>query len=72
MSKIKRFNVEIPDDLHTKVKAKCAEEGITITEFLHKAAESFIAKPVKRAHMAINPLMTEIQKTATELRDQNA
>ncbi len=67
----KRVNVEMQEDLHAKVKARCAEEGITITEFLNRAAEDFVGpRPVKRAHMVTTPksLIDEIDKDSNQLR----
>ena len=33
------INIEIPDDLHKKVKIQCAIEEITLKEFVIKAIE---------------------------------
>jgi len=33
------INIEIPDDLHKKVKIQCAIEEITLKEFVIKAVE---------------------------------
>jgi len=38
------INIEIPDDLHKKVKIQCAIEEITLKEFVIKSVEEKINK----------------------------
>jgi predicted HicB family RNase H-like nuclease len=38
------INIEIPDDLHKKVKIKCATDEITLKEFVVKAVEERLKK----------------------------
>lgn len=34
-----RVNIEIPDEVHKKVKVACAVSSITLIEFVNKAVE---------------------------------
>jgi len=38
------INIEIPDDLHKKIKIQCAVEEMTLKEYIIKALESKIKK----------------------------
>ena len=39
-----RINIEIPADVHRKAKVYCAENGITLIEFIAKAIEEKLRK----------------------------
>ena len=39
-----RVNIEIPDDMHRKVKVDCALRGVTLIEFINKAVEEKLKK----------------------------
>ena len=43
------INIEIPDDVHKKVKAHCALQGTTIKDFIIKALE----EKLKRGQHAV-------------------
>jgi len=38
------INIEIPDDLHKKVKIKCAIDEVTLKDFIIKTLEEKIKK----------------------------
>jgi hypothetical protein len=38
------INIEIPDDIHKKIKIKCAEDELTLKDFIIKAVEERLRK----------------------------
>jgi hypothetical protein len=39
-----RINIELPEELHKKLKVVCALKGITIKEYIISAVESELSK----------------------------
>lgn len=40
----KRFNVEIPEEMHRKLKAKAAQEGLKLNELAMKLFNEYLSK----------------------------
>ena len=45
---MKRFTVNLPDELHAKFKGVCALEGKEMTEIIRKFIEEYVEKAGKR------------------------
>jgi hypothetical protein len=45
---MKRLNVNVPDELHKRLKIRCAEEGLEITEVVLRLLEEHLAKGDKK------------------------
>jgi len=39
-----RVNIEIPDEVHKKIKVACAVNSITLIEFINQAVEERLAR----------------------------
>jgi metal-responsive CopG/Arc/MetJ family transcriptional regulator len=46
---MKRLNIKLPDDLHTRLKVAVALEQTNISEVVRKFLEQYVAK-VEKAH----------------------
>ena len=44
---MKKFLLEISEDLHLRIKIHCAESGITMQEFLNRIVTEYLDKHVK-------------------------
>jgi hypothetical protein len=45
---MKRITLDMPDDLHLKLKLQCVSEGIHMAELLRRLAEDYLAKADKK------------------------
>jgi predicted HicB family RNase H-like nuclease len=42
--KVKRFNVDIPEDLHRSIKSQAAKEGIALNELTTRLFNEYLSK----------------------------
>jgi metal-responsive CopG/Arc/MetJ family transcriptional regulator len=45
---MKRFTINLPDDIHARFKSVCALEGKEMTEVVRKFIEEYVAKAEKK------------------------
>lgn len=43
--KIKRFTFDVPESLHRRVKARCAEKGVDMADEMRRLLEQRFSKP---------------------------
>ena len=43
-AKIKRFNVDMPEELHRKIKAQAAKEGVSLNELTSRLFNEYLSK----------------------------
>ena len=43
-AKLKRFNVDMPEELHRKIKAQAAKEGISLNELTSRLFNEYLNK----------------------------
>ena len=45
---MKRLGVDIPDETHRELKARCASQGVKVSDVVHKFIEEYLQKGEKK------------------------